>query len=359
MNKFSTELCHYGILGMHWGVRRFQPYPDGYNGDGEYVGKNSRRAYQRALNKYQKKSDVNRAYSYKHEARRNKLEEAKAHYRDKGRSDLVQKYQRKIDAENVKYDERKVEADAIQSTVNKILKEAKAKGYTVDSKEFVRIVDVADKRLKILALLGGGVLQQNAYVASQKFKVKDPSDKAAKTSKSYEPPPASEERLRNWFEDEAQQKVPYSQLDDKDRARRNAQNAVNSMLKEGYKPGTHATLEKTVKTSKGTDAKISVYHDDSLMDFPETNDNRKKIEKSISAIEKNAIDKWVNDNWQWVNEHSGLSKAELKSRMKLSTVYPNGMAYLTFEGQNPINGHFPNVEFDIKTGKMLYSSADG
>lgn len=35
----DDELMHYGILGMHWGIRRFQPYPKGYNGDGEFVGK--------------------------------------------------------------------------------------------------------------------------------------------------------------------------------------------------------------------------------------------------------------------------------------------------------------------------------
>lgn len=36
-----SELYHYGVKGMHWGIRRFQPYPAGHKG-GQEVGEASR-----------------------------------------------------------------------------------------------------------------------------------------------------------------------------------------------------------------------------------------------------------------------------------------------------------------------------
>ena len=39
---YYNQLYHHGILGMHWGIRRYQPYPKGHKG-GKEIGKAARK----------------------------------------------------------------------------------------------------------------------------------------------------------------------------------------------------------------------------------------------------------------------------------------------------------------------------
>ena len=41
-NYYGPTLCHYGVEGMHWGIRRYQPYPKDYKGAGKFVGRVNR-----------------------------------------------------------------------------------------------------------------------------------------------------------------------------------------------------------------------------------------------------------------------------------------------------------------------------
>lgn len=119
----ADELYHHGILGQKWGVRRFQPYPSGYSGDGKYVGKSSTQSgdkptLREKVREYAKSGhalDRGRSYS---------IDRRIANRAERVQRGFVNREQKRYDKAVKKGDERKIKEHEVKLAQEKKTREA-------------------------------------------------------------------------------------------------------------------------------------------------------------------------------------------------------------------------------------------
>ena len=125
--SYELYLSHHGIKGMHWGIRRFQPYPSGASG--RYIGPKKITGFVKTAVQNRKEKKAEKAAA-EHEAEKEKaLNSGKASdilkFRGEISNDDMERAIQRINKEQKLEELRKSEVKTPQQTLDAINKNAK------------------------------------------------------------------------------------------------------------------------------------------------------------------------------------------------------------------------------------------
>lgn len=335
MDGFNEHnfLCHYGIKGMKWGIRRYQN-PDGSltaEGIQRYGSKKGLAKHINAENKKAEKLERDwlvKDYAAKRATKRlNKTTEKLERLQKKNAGKPISK-------KELKLMNRALDEAASSDILNAHAKSAKQKAeehYNALVNEFGKenVAKLSDNAVKrgdtiVTSALAGGL--GGAAIAAVITNFDKPNN-------SYYGVRSDAKRLEK------------STL-------KNSKGLVNWQI-QSKQQAPESEPEPTYKTVSNGKSKARVESSGNAAED-------KKVASNISSINKNATKRWVDDNFEYLQKrYPDKSKSELYNSLEVDTVNANGIVSL-----KPKNGKglddigYPYVEMDRKTGKIYRGGWD-